>query len=198
MRRFLSNNPAAVFASTPQVTALLDDFSGRAIALAPTKNKTAPADIQDIHVEAVYLSHGAPPEGKTEILNFGYLATIDGITLFHSGDIDISQFRVDEFRALHLPEKKIDLAFIQHFYFSDVPAERKFIREGIAARHVFPMHYHYTVPPMNRESILRNYPDAILFKAELETWVMPQAVNDKMIKVYGRILKKQGVQHESK
>lgn len=179
VRRFLSNNPGAVFASTPQATALLNDFSDRVIAFAPTTNKTAAADIQGVHVEAVVLSHGAPPEGKTEILNFGYLATIDGITLFHSGDIDISQFSGDEFRALNLPEKKIDLAFIQHFYFTDVPAERKFIREGIAARHVFPMHYQYTVPPMNPESVLRNYPDAVLFKAELESWVMPQALQIK-------------------
>ena len=69
VRRFLSNNPAAVFASTPQATALLNDFSNRVIAFAPAKNKTAPAEIQGVHVEAVYLSHGAPPEGKTEILN---------------------------------------------------------------------------------------------------------------------------------
>ncbi len=179
VRRFLSNNPAAVFASTPQATALLNDFPDRVIAFAPAKNKTATAEIQGVHVEAVYLSHGAPPEGRTEILNFAYLATIDGVTLFHSGDIDSSQFSYAEFRALGLPEKKIDLAFMQHFYLGDVPAEQKLIREGIAARHIFPMHYHYTVPPMNPESVLRNYPDAILFKAELESWVMPQAVKIK-------------------
>ena len=116
-------------------------------------------------------------QGKAEILNFGYLATINGIKLFHTGDIDISQFSFDEFRALHLPEKKIDLAFIQHFYLTDVPAEHKFIQEGIAARHIIPMHYHYTVPPMNPAAVLKNYPDAILFNAELESWVMPQASN---------------------
>lgn len=179
VRRFLSNNPVAVFASTPQAAALLNDFSNRVIAFAPAKNKTATAEIQGVHVEAVYLSHGAPPEGKTEILNYAYLATIEGVTLFHSGDIDISQFSYDEFRALCFPEKKIDLAFLQHFYLGDAPAEQKFIREGIAARHVFPMHYHYTVPPMNRESVLRNYPDAILFKSELENWVMPRALKTK-------------------
>lgn len=179
VRRFLSNNPAAVFASTPQATVLLNDFSDRVIAFAPAKNKTASAEIQGIHVEAVYLSHGAPPEGKTEILNFAYLATIDGVTLFHSGDIDISQFSYAEFRALRLPEKKIALAFLQHFYLGDAPAEHKLIQEGIAARHVFPMHYHYTVPPMNPESVLRNYPDAFFFKAELENWIMPQALETK-------------------
>lgn len=179
VRRFLSNNPAAVFASTPQATALLNDFADRVIALAPTKTKTATAEIRGVHVEAVYLSHGAPPVGKAEILNFAYLATVDGITLFHSGDIDISQFSYDEFRALRLPEKKIALAFMQHFYLGDAPAEHKLVREGIAARHVFPMHYHYTVPPMNPESVLRNYPDAIFFKAELEDWVMPPAPEPK-------------------
>jgi L-ascorbate metabolism protein UlaG (beta-lactamase superfamily) len=176
VRRFLRNNPAAVFASTPQAAALLNDFSNRVITFTPTKNKTVHKDIQGVHVEAVYLSHGAPASGETEIFNFGYLVTINGIKLFHTGDIDISQFSFDEFRALQLPEKKIALAFIQHFYLTAAPAERTFIQEGIAARYIIPMHYHYTVPPMNPESVLRNYPDAILFKAELENWVMPQAL----------------------
>jgi L-ascorbate metabolism protein UlaG (beta-lactamase superfamily) len=176
MRRFLRYNPAAVFASTPQITALLHDLPGRVITFRPTKNKTVHKDIQGVHVEAVYLSHGAPATGKTEILNFGYLVTINGIKLFHTGDIDISQFSFAEFRALHLPERKIDLAFIQHFYLTDAPAERKFIQEGIAALYIFPMHYHYTVPPMSPAAVLKNYPAAILFDAELQSWVMPQVL----------------------
>ena len=100
--------------------------------------------------------------------------SVDGVTLFHSGDIDAAFIGFDAFRSLRLPEKKIDLAFLQHFYLLDDPAERKLVREGVAARHIIPAHYHYTEPPLNREAVLRGYPDAVMFKAELQSWVMPR------------------------
>ncbi len=174
VRRFLANNRAAVFGSTPQAAASLSGFPGRVIAFQPKKSKPACEDIRGIRVEAIYLSHGAPAAGRAEVINYGYLVTVNGITLFHTGDIDASFIGFEAFRSLRLPEKKIDLAFLQHFYLSDVPAERKLIREGIAARYIIATHYHYTDPPLNPEAVLRNYPDAVLFKAELQSWAMPR------------------------
>jgi L-ascorbate metabolism protein UlaG (beta-lactamase superfamily) len=179
VRRFLANNPAAVFGSTPQAIASLSGFPGRVIAFQPGKNEPAADDVRGIHVEAIYLSHGAPEAGREEIANFGYLVTVNGVTLFHSGDIDAAFIGFDAFRSLRLPEKKIDVAFLQHFYLLDVPGERKLVREGIAARHIIPAHYHYTEPPLNREAVLKSYPDAIIFKAELQNWVMPRPERDR-------------------
>jgi L-ascorbate metabolism protein UlaG (beta-lactamase superfamily) len=175
VRLFLKSHPAAVFASTPQATALLAEFGDRVIAFAPARNKPERKDIQGIHVEAIYLSHGATPAGKTEILNFGYLVSAAGVAFFHSGDVDASQFGFADFLALGIAEKKIDLAFIPHFNLTDDPAEQKFVKEGIAARYIIPMHYHYSVPPMSPDAIVRNYPAAILFTAELQSWVMPKS-----------------------
>jgi hypothetical protein len=100
--------------------------------------------------------------------------TVNGVKLFHTGDIDTAQFSFDEFRAYKLPEQKLDLAFIQHFNLTDEPAERRFVREGIGSRYVIPIHYHYTTPPMDPALVLRNYPDAVMFKEELQSWIMPQ------------------------
>jgi L-ascorbate metabolism protein UlaG (beta-lactamase superfamily) len=179
VRRFLANNPSAVFGSTPQAAASLDGFPGRVIAFQPGKNQPATEDIRGIHVEAVPLSHGATPAGRAEIINYGYLVSVNGVTLFQSGDIDAAFIGFEAFRSLRLPEKKIDLAFLQHFYLLDVPDERKLIREGIAARYIIPAHYHYTEPPLNREAVSKNYPDAVFFKMELQSWVMPQPRKDR-------------------
>jgi L-ascorbate metabolism protein UlaG (beta-lactamase superfamily) len=148
-------------------------FPGRVIAFQPGINTPTYQDIRDIFVEAIYLSRGAPSAGRAEILNFGYLVTVNGITLFHTGDIDASDIDFEAFRSLRWPENNIDLAFLQHFYLSDIPAECKLIREGIAARVIIPTHYQYTDPPLNPEAVLRNYPEAVLFKAELQSWAMP-------------------------
>jgi L-ascorbate metabolism protein UlaG (beta-lactamase superfamily) len=173
VRLFLKNNPAAVFASTPQATALLADFGDRVITFAATRSKPESKEILGIQVQAIYLSHGATPAGKTEILNFGYVVRVAGVTVFHSGDVDTSQVGFTEFQALGLAAKKIDLGFIPHFILTADPAEQKIVKQGIAARYMIPMHYHYSVPPMNPEAITRHYPAAILFTAELQSWAMP-------------------------
>jgi L-ascorbate metabolism protein UlaG (beta-lactamase superfamily) len=171
VRSFLQHNPAAVFASTPQAAAALGDGGDRVVIFTPTRNHPDSKQIKGISIKAIYLPHGPPAAGRTEILNFGYLIKINGQTLFHSGDIDTDQFSFEEFRALRLPEAKIDVAFLQHFYFTALPAERHLIQDGIAARYLIPAHYHFTVPPMDAQAIRRYYPAAILFSAELQSWV---------------------------
>ncbi len=173
VRQHLQKNPATIFASTMQAASLLKDFSNRVITFKPIKGKSVYKDINGIQVEAICLSHGTPPPGETEILNYGYLININGVKLFHTGDVDDSQVSFDEFRAYKLPEKKIDIAFIQHYILTADASKRKFVLDGIAGKYIFPIHYHYTEPPIDTELILRNYPDAILFKKELASWVMP-------------------------
>ena len=174
-RQHLRNDPQAIFASTSSVTARLTEFSDRIVTLEPTAGKSVQKDIQGIHVEALALSHG---EGQPH--NSGFVITVNGIKLFHTGDIDISQFSFDEFRAYQLPEKKIDLAFIQHFYLTAVPAEQKFVRDGIGGKYIIPIHYQYTVPPLSRKTVLLNYPAAIIFKQELQSWFMPHKQKNNM------------------
>jgi hypothetical protein len=54
----------------------------------------------------------------------------------------------------------------------------RFIRETISASYIIPIHYHFTTPVFDSSLIIKNYPDAIIFKEELETWIMPDKENE--------------------
>ena len=132
----MKNNPKAVFASTQQIVDHLKDPSGRSIAFNPLKGKPDKKEIGDFSIETFLLPHG--PDSKR--INIGLLVSIDGVTFFQSGDFDNEQYTFEEFRALQLPEKKIDLAFIQHYYLTDDLEARKFVIDGIGGKYIFPIH----------------------------------------------------------
>ena len=50
----------------------------------------------------------------------------------------------------------------------------KFVQEAIGGKYIFPIHYHFTTPPFDTTIVRQNYPDAVIFKEELQTWEMPQ------------------------
>jgi L-ascorbate metabolism protein UlaG (beta-lactamase superfamily) len=164
----LQNDPNTIFASQANIVALSSATTDQIISLDPEPGEPAQMDIDGIHVEALSLSHG---EGQPT--NIGFVITVDNIKIFYSGDVDFSQVSYEEFRAYQLPEQKIDIAFVTHFYFSSNPDEQRFLKEGIGAKYLIPMHYFFTDPPLDRTTILNNYPDAILFNKELTSWEMP-------------------------
>jgi L-ascorbate metabolism protein UlaG (beta-lactamase superfamily) len=173
IRQLLKNVPGARLISTAQITGQLAEFGNRIITLAATKEKRAQTDIDGIQVQAIYLSHGTPPAGREESVNFGYLITANAIRLFHTGDIDLSL--VDMTDPLS-PGGRIDLAFIAHFFFSPDPQEQKWVKEWVNGRFAIPIHLKFTQPAYNADQIKlikANYPDAVLFEKELQTWDMP-------------------------
>ena len=174
VRQHMKNNPKAIFASTQQVVDAIVDFPERSIAFNPIKGKSEKKDIKGISIETFYLPHG--PDSK--VINIGFLVSVNGITFFQTGDVDFDQFNFDEFRALKLPEKKIDLSFIQHFYLTNDSLNKKFVQEAIGGKHIIPIHYHFTTPTFDSSVVRQNYPDAIIFKEEMETWYMHYNEND--------------------
>jgi L-ascorbate metabolism protein UlaG (beta-lactamase superfamily) len=173
IRQLLKTMPGARLISTAQVTGQLAEFGNRIITLAATKEKRDQTDVDGIQVQAIYLSHGTPPAGREESVNFGYLVTADTIRLFHTGDIDLSL--VDMTGPLS-PGKRIDLAFIAHFFFSPDPQEQKFVKEWVNGRFAIPIHLKLTRPAFDADQIKlikANYPDAFLFEKELQSWDMP-------------------------
>lgn len=171
VRQHLRNNPKAIFASTRQATAPLADLKGRVVSFEASRGRSDRKEVAGIQVEALYLSHGAPAAGETEILNYGYVVSVGGFSFFHTGDIDSSQVTFEEFRAYNLPEKKLDVAFVQHYCLLGAASDRRLVRDGIGARRIFPSHYHLTDPPFQAAAVLRQYPDAIVFQKEMESWV---------------------------
>ncbi len=176
LREHMKNNPKAVFVSTKQtVDALntrdtLDLFHDRRFGFNPSKEKSDKQDIKGISIEAVYLPHG--PDAR--IINNGFIVSVNGISFFHTGDVDFDQFTFEEFRSLQLPEKKIDLSFIQHFYLTNDSTSKLFVTKGIGGKYIIPIHYHFTTPSFDASIVKENYPDAILFDKELASWEIPE------------------------
>ncbi|NPD46630.1 MBL fold metallo-hydrolase [Lentimicrobium sp. S6] len=175
VKQYMQNNPKTVFASTQQLINVLTDSTNRWIGFNPTKEKPESKVIGDIKIEAFYLPHG--PDSR--IINNGFLITVNGISFFHTGDVDFDQFTFEEFQSLQLQERKIDLSFIQHFYLTSDSISRQFVTKGIGGKYIIPIHYHFTTPIFDSILIKQNYPEAILFNEELQTWHMPTKNDEK-------------------
>ncbi len=165
---FLQNNPETIVISTSQVTSPMTGLEDRAISVNPSTGSPVNVEANGIQVEAIYISHGLVPAGETEITNNAYLVTVNGITFFHTGDI--ADLR--DANPYNLANRNIDLAFLTHFYFQDGVAVN-LIETSIGAKYYFPIHYQFTTPSINVDLINNNYPKAITFSNELETWTMP-------------------------
>ena len=169
VRRYMQLNPEVVLVSTTQVVEQLAEFGERLIAVDPQAGLPVNVEANGIQVEALYLSHGAPST-SSETFNNAYVVTMDGVKLFHTGDTnafrDVSRF--------NLAEKQIDLAFIVHlFMFSN--SNKNVIDNDIDADYLIPIHYEYTVIEFSADQVLANYPEAVVFSSELDTWVMPKS-----------------------
>ncbi|MHC1739800.1 MAG: DUF333 domain-containing protein [Anaerolineaceae bacterium] len=169
VKKHLQNDPNTVFASQSYIASQYSTLPNQIICLDPVPGEPVQMDIDGIHVEALSLSHG---EGQPP--NIGFVITVDQFKIFFSGDVDFNSVNYDEFRAYQLPEQKIDLAFVTHFYLSSNPDDQKFLKEGIGAKYLIPTHYYFTDPPFNQALILKNYPDAVFFEKELTSWEMPE------------------------
>lgn len=167
----MQNNPKAVFVSTSQVTNQIKDFGDRVITLEGSTGNPAQKEINGIQVEAIYLFHDIVATGETEIMNQGYVINIDGVTVFHTGDMDASLLSPEKLKEYDFPGKQIDIAFIQHFYLSDLTF-RSFYIDVLKSKYIVACHYKLTTP-INTEIIENNYPDAVIFTEEMQNWVMP-------------------------
>ena len=167
----MQNNPKAVFVSTKQVTNQIVGFSDRVITLDASTGNPVQKEINGIRVEAIYLPHDIVATGETEIVNQGYVINIDGVTVFHTGDMDASLLSPEKLKGYDFPGKNIDIAFIQHFYLSDAVFQ-PFYNDVIKSKYLVACHYKLT-DPIKTEIIENNYPDPVIFTEEMQNWVMP-------------------------
>ena len=171
VRQYLDNNPEVTFASTAQVTALLPDIEDRVITLDANTGNPAKVDINGIHVEAIYLSHGIPSDGSVEVINNAYLVKVNGVIFFHSGDMYPSLLPHEIIQTNNLSGQNIDFAFMQHFRLSN-PAFPGFMNDVIQSKYVIASHYELA-GEVEVENIKQYYPDVVIFSKEMQTWQMP-------------------------
>lgn len=169
VKQLLQNSPSTTFASQSRIASQYSTMANPIVFLDPEPGKPVTMDMDGVVVKAMALPHGAEQPG-----NIGFLITVDDVKLFYSGDVDFSQVSYDEFRGYSLPEEKIDIALVTHYYFTNNPEEQRILKEGIGARFLIPTHYYFTDPPFDRATILSNYPDAVLFNKALSSWEMPK------------------------
>ncbi len=168
VRQYLQTCPTAVFVSTTQAASQLSGFGDRVIAADPVEATPVNLEANGIQVEAIYISHGYPPNDPNEVFNNAYAVTLNGITFFHTGDIadlqDVVQY--------DLRDKHIHLAFIQHFHLRD-GGFRNLLNHDLRATYLFPIHYQFSEPVFDASTVLSNYPEAVIFYGELENWFTP-------------------------
>jgi len=169
--KYLWDNPQTEFVSNPaavnDILALDRNVSGRLTAVDLAVGETEQLSIGEIELEVLYLSHGVPG-----LINLGFIITVDGVRILHTGDISPEDLSVSELIDYGLPEKGIEIAFVPDFLLT-VEQYYPYITEGIQARYLIPMHFPPMTPPQVDQAI---FPDVILLMEPYQSWYLPDGV----------------------
>jgi len=164
----LRENPNTVFVSTKsavdQLIALDRELQDRSIVVELRPGEREQIGVEGISLEAIYLSHGT-----VGILNLGFIITVDGTKLLHTGDLSPDDVSVSYLQDYSLPEEQIDVAFVPDFLLT-MEEYHAHVSEGIQPRYVIPMHYPYQTPPSGIED---DFPNAFVFSDTMESRVLP-------------------------
>jgi L-ascorbate metabolism protein UlaG (beta-lactamase superfamily)/ketosteroid isomerase-like protein len=170
--RCLRRHPKAAFVAPKDAADLVSGFPDRVFPLQAVEGKRTPLEVNGIRIQAMPLSHGIPPAGIPGIVNLGYLVTVGSVTFFHSGDIDPSELKPELLRALGLPDERIDFAFVPGFFLA-MPEPPPFVTKGIRPRVFIAAHLPSAgQEPLDRAAILHNFPTAVVFKSEMDSWTI--------------------------
>ena len=127
--RFLNNNPLAVFASTPEATAMLPSGLRRRVrALRPKPGSPAQVGAGVATVRAFRLGHD-------HTSNLGYRISICGKALAHLGDADVS----DASFATLMQAGPVDVAMVPFWWLLD-PTAAEFITQRWKPRKTIALH----------------------------------------------------------
>jgi len=167
----LAHNPSALFIAEEIAASQVVAAGHPAIALPSQPNAHTHLVVNGIKIEAMYFAHG-DESFPNLVPNLGYIVTVGERKFFHTGDADLDIVTASTLRRLGVPERQIDIAFVGHYLLSGTRLP-SFITKGIRPEYIVPMHYAYTDPPFNYEWIAEHFPEAILFRAEMDSWTMP-------------------------
>lgn len=127
--QFLKSNPAALFISTPQATAMLPGSQRKQVRTVwPEEDGSEEIDRSGIRISAFRLQHG-----NTQ--NLGYRISVCGRTLFHLGDAQGSQEDFATLRKLGAP----DFALVPYWWLLDTRSN-DFLRQQWIPQHIVALH----------------------------------------------------------
>jgi L-ascorbate metabolism protein UlaG (beta-lactamase superfamily) len=175
--RHLANNPEALFVSTYQAVADLqagyegwDEIKERVASVQLEPQGSLQQTFNDIPVEMIELPHGDP--SLQPPLNLGFIITLGKHKLLHTGDLVPAAVDLAYLQAYDLPGKHIDVLFMSHLMLLD-QSYHSFLEQAFPARYLIPMHLHPVRDRLNYDTISGYFPDAIIFRTELASWLMP-------------------------
>jgi L-ascorbate metabolism protein UlaG (beta-lactamase superfamily) len=166
----LENNLGSMFVSSHDVVSAvteIEDVWDRAIAIQLQRRvgEKTQLVVNEIGLEVLFLDHGGG------IPNLGFIVTTEGRRFFHTGDMDTNSVSVSQLQRYGLPDKRIDIAFVAHFMLI-TEEQHAHILEGIQAEHIVAMHYQFTYPVPDYDLMEYYFPDAIVFRESMESWLL--------------------------
>jgi L-ascorbate metabolism protein UlaG (beta-lactamase superfamily) len=166
--RYMRDSPQTLFVSTKsavdQLITLDGNLQERSTAVELREAERAQIEIDGLELEVIYISHG-----MSGLLNLGFIITVDGYKLFHTGDLSPEHTTVQYLQDYGMPEMQIDVAFVPGFLIT-TEEYHAHVLEGIQPRYVIPMHYALDNPPLGIEEV---FPNALVFRDSMESWILP-------------------------
>jgi L-ascorbate metabolism protein UlaG (beta-lactamase superfamily) len=176
---YLETHPDAVLISTEGVANSIQmsfsDLEGveeRVLGFSPSDQVADEITVNGVDIEIMSLPHHAYGETPGGEMNVGFLFSLGGYTLFHTGDFgaETPEEVVQRLRDYQIPDRDIDIAFVHNRHLSS--AYVTIVQEEIAADLIIPMHYLGMSPTA---AIRQDFPNTVLFFDELQTLTLEPA-----------------------
>lgn len=158
----LQNNDRAVLISSEQVA---DDVKQKFGSYREIESRVqrvtldwktkAALEVKGMKVNVLGLRHGS--ERFSWIQNLGYLVEVNGTKLLHIGDADMT---AENFSSFHLPEERIDIAFIPYWFLLSYEG-RALVKEHIRPKQIIAVHTQPAEAEKVAEQIRKENPGAI-------------------------------------
>ncbi len=166
----LENNSEAILVSTEEVISQLEiafpnfvKVKGRIKAVKPERGKKVEFTLNGIKLEALDMPHGGNYPG----VNIGFLFTIGGMKILHTGD---SLMTSSNLEVYDLSRENIDVTFLHYLYLTDASLHEAVPR--IQAKHLVAMHLQVPWYDDDRDQIVNkiktDFPDVIVFTEEMK------------------------------
>ncbi len=164
---FLELHNKTIFVSSSQACDQLESnnkIKDRVKDIPLELGKAVNTEINGIPFKIFRLKHLGDTTG-TIALNYSFLINLNGIKIFHPGDITF-EFDKSLLVQHNLEKENIDVLFIPYFDLSE--ASTKYVKEIIKPKHIIAIH----IPPADfetaRKDFLNTYPKGIVFEKPMD------------------------------
>lgn len=143
--------------------------------LTPKPNKTLSIRVGDIPVKAYAIKHLSMYKNDVDLeelmFNVAYQFEMDGIKIFHSGDIEMNTFK-DFLSANRDKTYKVDIAFLYYNLFKAGKSDMELLIKKLQPKYIVLMH----IPIKKMEEIAektellkKTFPNILFFRNSMET-----------------------------